>query len=674
MKTGSGSHANPKKYQVEYKRNTNDELGFAQALADWIDFCLDFLESYKSTSIFDFSGCRDKTYERLDQFYEDVNRIAYSLVLRPVAKETIDGLVEEGRLFLFQIYNKDFAPGATGAKNLHTLYFEALFADKNLQANTFKLDGNAEMFYRPASIDNPFVHKEGEYLVNKTFEVIKDGVTEKESLPDDIYKELFAFANGRLTRENLTEVAIKYLDSGSVVIKPVAHAIVKDKRFTMPQYDLHIPMTLNFGASKLLSAKNNSDVLKCLKSNPDIAIIGIDRGERNLLYYSVIDQQGRILDKGEAQGSLNVVDFVDYHEKLDTREKERTEQRRSWKSIDKIKDLKKGYLSVAVHRIIELMLEHNAIVVMEDLNTGFKRSRTKFEKQIYQNFKKQLIDKLNYCALKPGDRDQTSPGGILQGYQLANEFESFEKLGKQSGAIFYVPAWNTSHIDPTTGFARLFKAIELKYQNIEIAKDFFRRFDRICFNVQEGYFEFEFSYDNFQTVCDSPKANWTVCSHETTVPIVKYKQGTAATDEVININQSLKDLFSEYDIDYRNGINLQEIILEVDEVNFFKRLLFLFEVLTRIRYYTTSGAVDIVDCIVSPVKNEEGYFFDSRDCSNDLPKDGDANGAYNIALKGLQMIQEQIEKSSKDYLKIAYPKKPNEQWLRFVQERAWKNR
>ena len=61
-----------------------------------------------------------------------------------------------------------------------------------------------------------------------------------------------------------------------------------------------------------------------------------------------------------------------------------------------------------------------------------------------------------------------------------------------------------------------------------------------------------------------------------------------------------------------------------------------------------------VDYILSPVKNSDGYFFDSREAKEHQPADADANGAYHIALKGLQLT-DMIEKE-KEKLEIKYPK------------------
>ena len=86
---------------------------------------------------------------------------------------------------------------------------------------------------------------------------------------------------------------------------------------------------------------------------------------------------------------------VNYHEKLVHKEGSRDAARKNWQTIGNIKELKEGYLSAVVHEIASLMVKHNAIVVMEDLNFGFKRGRFAVERQIYQKFENMLIEKLN---------------------------------------------------------------------------------------------------------------------------------------------------------------------------------------------------------------------------------------------------------------------------------------
>ena len=60
--------------------------------------------------------------------------------------------------------------------------------------------------------------------------------------------------------------------------------------------------------------------------------------------------------------------------------------------------------------------------------------------------------------------------------------------------------------------------------------------------------------------------------------------------------------------------------------------------------------------------------FDSRDENyNNLPKNADANGAYHIALKGLLLLKERINKNAdKVDLKISH-----EDWFKFVQTKEY---
>jgi len=72
--------------------------------------------------------------------------------------------------------------------------------------------------------------------------------------------------------------------------------------------------------------------------------------------------------------------------------------------------------------------------------------------------KKHLIDKLNYLVFKD-ERDVSIPGGILNGYQLTAPFDSFKKMGKQTGILFYTNAEYTSQTDPLTGFRKIYISI-----------------------------------------------------------------------------------------------------------------------------------------------------------------------------------------------------------------------
>ena len=94
----------------------------------------------------------------------------------------------------------------------------------------------------------------------------------------------------------------------------------------------------------------NYDVQNLLRESNKHYVIGIDRGERNLIYISVIDEKGNIVE----QKSLNEIVSdngykVNYHSILDRKEKERDNARKDWKTIGTIKELKEGYLSQVIH-------------------------------------------------------------------------------------------------------------------------------------------------------------------------------------------------------------------------------------------------------------------------------------------------------------------------------------
>ena len=70
--------------------------------------------------------------------------------------------------------------------------------------------------------------------------------------------------------------------------------------------------------------------------------------------------------------------------------------------------------------------------------------------------------------------------------------------------------------------------------------------------------------------------------------------------------------------------------------------------------------------MLSPVA-ENGVFYDSRSCNGNLPIDADANGAYNIARKGLWVLRQIQDSKPGGKLNLALS---NKEWLRFVQEKS----
>ena len=618
-------------------------------LHDLIDFYKDAINRHPDWSKFNFKFADTKTYEDIAGFYRDIANQAYRITFSDIPVRQINEWIDNGQLYLFQLYNKDYAEGAHGRKNLHTLYWENLFTDENLSNLVLKLNGQAELFCRPQSIKKPVSHKMGSKMLNRRD---KSGMP----IPESIYRSLYQFYNGKKKESELTAEEKQYMDQ--VIVKDVTHEIIKDRRYTRQEYFFHVPITFNANAEG--NEYINENVLNYLKDNPDVNIIGIDRGERHLIYLTLINQRGEILK----QKTFNVVNSYNYQAKLQQREKERVEARKSWDSVGKIKDLKEGFLSAVIHEISKMMIENNAIVVLEDLNFGFKRGRFKVERQVYQKFEKMLIDKLNYLSFK--DRQASEDGGILRGYQMAQKFVSFQRLGKQSGFLFYIPAAYTSKIDPVTGFVNHFNFNDIS--NAEKRKEFLMKMERI--EMRNGNIEFEFDYRKFKTFQTDYQNLWTVSTYGKRIVMriddKGYKQMVdyEPTKEIINV-------FKNKGIQLTEGSDLKALIsdFEANTVNasFFNTLLYAFQKTLQMR---NSNAATEEDYILSPVARDGHYFCSideankGRDTQGDwvsrLPVDADANGAYHIALKGLYLLRNQETK-----------KIENEKWLQFMVEKPY---
>ena len=603
-------------YQKEtHKKGKNFSLVECHRL---IDFFKQSISKHEDWSKFSFNFSDTSTYEDISGFYREVEQQGYSIGFRNISVNYINQLVEEGKLYLFQIWNKDFSELSKGTPNMHTLYWRMLFERINLLDVVYKLNGQAEIFFRKRSInkENTIVHKAFQPIDNKNVQNFKNTST-------------------------------------------FDYDIVKDRRYTVDKFHFHVPITINF---KSVGRPNiNEYVIDIIRNNGIEHIIGIDRGERHLLYLSLIDLKGNIVKQmtlNEIKQDENSPFSTNYKDLLVEREGNRKEARRNWKKIENIKDLKVGYLSQVVHLIAQMMVEYKAIVVLEDLNMGFIRGRQKIERSVYEQFEHMLIDKLNFYVDKK--KDANVPGGLLHGFQLANKFESFGKLGKQSGCLFYIPAWNTSKIDPVTGFVNFLP--DTRYENIDKSRIFFSKFDSIRYNEEKDWFEFAFDYNNFHKKLEGTKTKWTLCTYGTRIRTFRNlaKQNQWDNEEVV-LTDEFKKVFANAGINI-NG-NLKESICSLKERIYLEPLMQLMKLLLQLRNSMINSEVDYM---LSPV-SENGVFYDSRSCGSNLPIDADANGAYNIARKGLWVLRQIQNSNPNDKLRLTLS---NKEWLQFVQDKS----
>lgn len=573
------------KFKTQYRKKNEKE--YKESLAKIIDYFKLGLKRHESYKDFDFMWKPTEEYNDIAEFYSDSIASCYRISKEDISYEGLLELVRQGKFLLFRIYNKDFSKDSKGKPNLHTLYWRILFSEENRKGYPFRLNGGAEVFYRKASL-------------HYSDEIMQNG-------------------------HHYDELKCKF-----------SYPIIKDRRYTCNKYFLHVPITINAVSQNVFSINNMVNAAVYREDN--INVIGIDRGERNLLYVSVIDSRGNIIE----QRSLNVIGDknTDYQKKLADREKKRQENRQSWSPVKGIKNLKEGYLSQVVHIIAKLMVKYNAVLFMEDLNAGMKHSRVKFERQVYDKFENALVSKLCFYVDKEINIQQgeNAPGGLLRAYQLANVPSGKKDRSKQNGFIFYIPAWNTSKIDPVTGFVNLF---DLNLTSKQSIADFFGKFRDIRYNSEKKYYEFTFDYHDFGNRAKSDYRNsWTVCTFGKRIREFRNKDKNNQWDtEDYYPTDKLTELLKNHNIP-KESETLKENILSVDDAKFYKELLYIFRLTLQMRNSVPGSTKPEDDYIISPVADRNGIFYDSReyDESSPLPCDADANGAYNIARKGLWVI------------------------------------
>lgn len=601
-----------KQFKKEFAKQ--DAVKHKEALTKMIDYFKLGVSRHEDYKDFNYVWKPSADYSGIDQFYNDTIKCSYKIGKIGINFDYLLELARNQKILLFQIYSKDFSKYSTGRKNLHTLYWEMLFNKDNIVnikegRPYFKLNGNAHIFARDASIKMRVTHPKNTDIENKNPLAIK-----------------------------------KY--------SKFSYDLFKDKRFAEKKWLFHCPITINFGAEKVFPGPFNKSVNNVVEKNESVNIIGIDRGERHLLYYTVINQRGEILDKG----SFNTIESgvttkdgskinmkTDYHELLNRREKERAKAREDWGTIEQIKNLKDGYMSNIVHKLSQLMIEYNAIVVLEDLNSGFKNSRKKIEKQVYQKFEIAFLNKLNYLAFK--NLGNSAVGSIEKGLQLAPIVDSLKDT--QYGFVYYVDPSYTSTICPKTGFV---KTLDTRYTNISNAQQFFQKFVSIRFNPNQDYFEFTYNISDFSKDMKIAKDKWTLCTFGSDrYYYSQQKVDSAVPGEIannnrkwvpmhINVTEQLKEVLDNFSIDYRSGENIIAAISNQNDAGFFKNILFLLRITQQLRYVASSeNGKD--DYILSPIAGEDGKFFDSRNAAENEPDNADANGAYHIALKGLWKLK-----------------------------------
>ena len=589
------------------------------------------------------------TYSDKSKFDAEITEIlkeCYVCEFVPIDWSLVTEKQNNDELFLFKIHCKDYQPNTTGKKDLQTMYWEDVLTD----GSKHQLCAGAEIFMRePVAETSPLQHSVGSKLVNKRD---KDGNT----IPEQVYREIYSFVNGNGNTKNISTKAKEYIDEQKAIIKDVKHEIIKDSRFygEEPKYMFHCPIKLYFEAKdpKYAFPEVNAKITDMLQQSENLQFIGIDRGEKHLVYSCTIDKDGKII-KCNHHDNINGTDYV---QKLEAVADERIIAKKNWQAQNKIKDLKNGYISHVVHRLVEETIKNgekiapHAYIVLEDLSTEMKRGRQKIEKQVYQNLETALAKKLNFVVdknAKPGEL-----GSVSKALQLTPPISSYKDIEgkKQFGVMLYTRANYTSVTDPATGWR---KTIYIKNGSEDhIKTQILKEFSDFGFDGKDYYFEYTEKH---------AEHTWRMFSGKDGKPLPRFRNSKQKQEdkniwvpESVNVVEILDTLFSGFDKNMsfkeqiEDGIELKKI--DGRNETAYQSLRYALDLIQQIRNSGEKNSKDD-NFLYSPVRNKNGEHFDTRNPENngDLSeiRDADANGAYNIARKGLIMdahIKHWIEK------------------------------
>ena len=592
-----------------------------------------YVSKYPKLEKFITNKYKDKT--KFDAEITDALKECYECKFVPIDWDIVVEKQDNAELFLFKIHCKDYMSKTSGKKDLQTIYWEDVLSD----GSKHQLCAGAEIFMRePVAETSPIIHSVGSKLVNKRD---KDGNT----IPEQIYKKIYLYVNGRT--EYISADAKRYIDEQKAVIKDVKHEIIKDKRFYgETKYMFHCPIKLCFESKgykepKYAFPEVNEIITDLLQQSDNLQFIGIDRGEKHLVYSCTIDKDGKII-RCNHHDNINGTDYV---QKLETVADERIIAKKNWQAQNKIKDLKSGYISHVVHRLVEETIKDgdkiapHAYIVLEDLNTEMKRGRQKIEKQVYQNLETALAKKLNFVVDK--DAKQGELGSVSKALQLTPPISNYQDIEgkKQFGVMLYTRANYTSVTDPATGWR---KTIYIKNGKEEdIKNQILEKFSDFGFDGKDYYFEYTEAHAG---------NTWRLYSGKNGKPLPRFQNRKQLQQdkniwvpELVNVVEILNQLFAGFDKEksfkeqIEQGVELKKIDGRSETA--WQSLRYALDLIQQIRNSGVKKEDD--NFLYSPVRNDKGEHFDTRNYVNNggLSKivDADANGAYNIARKGLIM-------------------------------------
>ena len=620
-------------YVSKYGKRLSEERDVQVAIQNIKDIITDkYITKYPK-----LSSVLECDFEKTSTMKDEIDFILaeYSqCVMSPINWDYLREQEENGGVFILRLYNKDYSPKSTGKKNLHTIFWEDLFTRDSLH----RIGGKAELFVRDAvgCESDTITHRAGSFLLNK-----RD--VNGNVIPNDIYQELYIYKNknGKVK----TEQAKELLTQNLVVFKEVkkGHEIVKDKRFySGRKYTFHCAIKFNEGAEGFPKYPETVYARFDQKINTQMSsptFLGIDRGEKHLVYWCLLNADGSINDCG----NFDTINGTNYVQLLDDRANLRKKEQKERRQKSSIKLIKNSYVKLVTSEITKSAIlpaitkgESLQYIVLEKLSKEMKGKRAHIEKQTYQILEEALASKLSFFVDK---NLSEGPGSIKQPLQLVPPFNTFDDIdGKDSfGIMQYTRANYTSVTDPLTGWRQSIYIRGGKSE--EVIQRIIAVFDDIRFDGKD----YAFDYTDENT-----GKHWTLYSGEDGKPLDRFYGYVKESDEHhprVDVVRILDALFANFDKtkSLRNqlvsGVELKKN--PDSSRTAAEELRFAIKIIQQIR--NTGNIAADNNYLQSPVRDSDGHHFDTRKSIQftglEKIKDGDANGAYNIARKGYLMYE-----------------------------------
>lgn len=594
-----------------------------------------------------------KLFRDWNEFIDFCQDRGYMMGTKEVSRRQVEGLVESGDLLLFRVFTRGLKRLENGGttnllQNVHLL--DALNGE-----NDTELLADAEMYYRPISYKNATVHKKGSFLVNK-----RANDEARTPVPEKVWKQAYDYYNGRLDREKLSPETVEWISSGRLVVKKAAFEITKKKCYTEERFTLHVKVKLQSSLDEVKNIRGlvNDRVKEWLDRNPGYNVLGINRGENNLLYAVVVGPDCRIIE----QKAINVLDGMDYRTRIGDRVENMKQQRDDWEEMDTITPIQEGFVSGAIREVIGMALRHDAVIAIEDLDFDFLKSRARLGETIYRKFQAMLLEKLHYLI-----PDKSRPHDVLQ--LASGKKEGFGTGRRCNGIVFAISPWQTSGTDPKTGFVNLLPVSQAA--TAEKKRELFRLMKAVT-RGKDGVWRFTFDYRDYAASKEfnmrftGLRTLWTVTSAgerlgtEMQRPVKKDgKPDEKARPVKVNVTYDPSAMFDEA-VEFKFDGDLRERLAGLTGSSLEKA----FDALIVMMRCRNCDIRATTDYFLSPVEGG----FDSRLAREDEPATTDAVTAYNLARKVRMLIDGKAPKTKKENgTEVDGNSIDAETWLRCVQ-------